>query len=336
MDSGYHVRVLAKSEYNLWDKLVDSSPQGTIFSSSTWLELMAETQEREARVYGCYSGQNLVGGCITLVTQKGPFKKGWVPPLTSYFGVVIQPHESPRISKQESLEGKIMRSLIERLQADFDSIKLSNHSSLIDIRPFLWARWRAETRYTFTADVRDIEAMWRGVDQEARYEINKARKNGVGVCHSDDIRQFSRLVELTFLRQGKAPEPSERLLLHLFDRLSRRGLCRLYLAGETQESANAGALVVWDSKRAYYLMAASDPAIRNGSPSLLLWTILEEMSQNFAEVDLVGANTPSIAKFKKDFASRLVPYYVVEHFSPFFSTLYNSWLLPKGIRGRLA
>ena len=77
---------------------------------------------------------------------------------------------------------------------------------------------------------------------------------------------------------------------------------KLYLLPE------AGAIVAWINKeKAYWLMAGSTArGKKKGIPSLLLWQIIEDLHKmGFKELDMVGANTPSIAFFKRGFGGKL-------------------------------
>ena len=106
-------------------------------------------------------------------------------------------------------------------------------------------------------------------------------------------------------------------LRKMFKLLASRNKCRLYFANTKSKQILCGALIVWDNKKAYYLLAASDPDVKLGDNYLLLWNIIEDMSRKFTTMDLVGANIPNIIKFKREFATKLVPYYIVEKYSSF-------------------
>lgn len=330
------VKILSKTEWRNWDKLVKDSPQGTLFHSSIWLEMMEELLESEIRIYGCFSGENLVGGCPVLIRKKGPFKKTRIPPLTPFLGILTEPTKSFRISAIESLNKKIIDSIINTLQKDFIYVKLANHSSLTDIRPFIWAKWKPQVKYTFITDLTDINALWKTIDQGAKYEVNKARKNGIEISVGWNISHFYDLFNSTYFHQGLNLPFSKEFLLNSINYLLGKKVCKIYFAVDSNKRPIACAQVVWDSKRAYYLNAASDPSVKSSAPSLLLWSIFEDLSGTFSEIDLVGANIPTIAKFKKDFASKLSSYYIVEWFPPFLDFLYDFSLIPKGIRQKFS
>ena len=154
------------------------------------------------------------------------------------------------------------------------------------------------------------------MDKDAKYEINKAKNSGIIIEENKEIDKFLILYEKTFLRQNSKVPIKKGFIKDMVGTLKNK--CRLYSAITKENEVVSGALVVWDEKKAYYLMAASEPNLKHGANYLLLWHIIEDMSGKFNSIDLVGANIPNLIKFKREFATELVHYFVVEKYSPFF------------------
>jgi hypothetical protein len=77
---------------------------------------------------------------------------------------------------------------------------------------------------------------------------------------------------------------------------------------EEHGAMEAGALLTKDSHRVYYLLGASQPeALGSGAPTLLHFEAAAFVARKEwpLRYDWVGANTPSIAQFKKKFRPEL-------------------------------
>ena len=71
MADKYIVRKLSNDEYVKWEKLVEVSPQGTIFHSVDWIKFFGFP----FNIYGCFKGEKLIGGIIL------PIKKPAIKPI---------------------------------------------------------------------------------------------------------------------------------------------------------------------------------------------------------------------------------------------------------------
>ena len=153
---------------------------------------------------------------------------------------------------------------------------------------------KKKTRKTYIVDISDLEEAWGKFEKRTRYTIRKAEK--------ESILRFSRLQKHSFLRQRHDNKFSDKWISDFYFLLKEKKMGKLYLLPE------AGAIVAWkDKKRAYYLMAGSTArGKKSGMPSLLLWQIMQDLHRmGFKELDLVGANNPTIAFFKRGFGGKL-------------------------------
>lgn len=78
----YIVKEIGKSGHKEWDHLVDESPQGTVFHTSTWIDAVEEAFGKRFRVYGCFKGEELFGECIVYEERSKCIKLAEVLPLT--------------------------------------------------------------------------------------------------------------------------------------------------------------------------------------------------------------------------------------------------------------
>ena len=150
------------------------------------------------------------------------------------------------------------------------------------------------TRKTYIVDISDPEKTWANFEKRTRYAIRKAEKNS--------ILRFCKFQKHSFLRQKHDNKFSDKWVSDLYFLLKEKKMGKLYLLPE------AGGLVAWINKeKAYWVMGGStNRGKKIGMPSLLLWLMMQDLHHmGFKELDMVGANTPSIAFFKRGFGGRL-------------------------------
>jgi hypothetical protein len=75
-------------------------------------------------------------------------------------------------------------------------------------------------------------------------------------------------------------------------------------------------VLAFDKKNVYTWIAGTvSDKDYTGADSLLIWNAARRYSATHKTMDMVGANVPSIAFFKKGFGGTLTPYYVTERYS---------------------
>lgn len=308
------VREFPAEELTTWNRFVGESPQGSIFSESLWLRAM----RRPFRVYGCWKGEELIGGVAVFQDSSRPRSTGGIPPFTPFQGILLREPAGMRDTTRESRDRDVSFAIIRRLHQDFDDLTIPLHYTYRDVRPFYWEtfgqarEYAAVIRYTYVVDLRHLETAWSRFDDNTRFEVRKAEKRGSRVGPSDDICVFEQMYRRTFERQGLDAEEESRLMRQLYDALKPAGRAQIFLAHNADGVVTSGAVAVWDAKRAYYLLGASEPAHRNdGSASLTLWHMFQSVAERLPEIDLVGCNSPRRGAFKAGFGGLLQPYFVM-------------------------
>jgi hypothetical protein len=310
------VRELESGQLEKWDRFVERSPQGTIFSESLWLELCGYP----FRVLACYKGEEIVGGVAVFEDESRNNTMETVP-LTPFQGFLFRNNSFMKPPLREKLEKKVSFALIEALERRHRNITLCHHYNFEDVRPFYFhtygrdSQYIVTVRYTSVVDLTDMNRAWSKMEDNTHCEIHKGEKRGNSVEESDDFEIFDGIHRRTFERQGiERGIPSE-LLARMYAKLKNEDRCQLFLARNFDGSPTSACLAIWDDKRAYHWLAASDPDHRNdGSASLTLWAVFRRMGERFPEIDLVGCNSPKRAAFKAGFGAILKHYFVTSLF----------------------
>lgn len=260
-------------EREKWDSLVSLSSQGTIFSTTKWLDLIGQPY----KIYAVHKGDELIGGAANFDSPA---------PLTPFQGILVKPEE--KYTTAMALHYEVTKALMDYLPNEF-----YNHSNYRDIRPFKWnENWELDVKYTYIIHSWSMD----GMEKQTRYDISHYREWGMSV--TPDIEKFIKLYQYTFERKGLKPTASDDLIRRIYEQFP----CTLGMTA----NGESGALFIRDDKRSYYILGASEG---KGSSSYCLWASLTVELAKSSEIDLVGCNDYSIAQFKKGFGGILTPYY---------------------------
>jgi hypothetical protein len=278
------------TQYEQWDRFVELSPQGSVFATARWMKLF----DKPFKILGVFREYQLVGGLpfferdISDVTY---FDSGGVnTPLTPFQGVLLQNLSNARPHTINSLEHEVIETLLKYLEGKYDRIVITNNYNLRDMRPFIWNGYQSEIKYTYLID----EPLLENLEPDTRYEINRASK--INYVREGTCAEFDLLYTETFKRKGMERPVSSQIIHSICDNFNPS----IYI----DNLLSASVFIIHDTKRWYYILGASDG---KGASSMVLWSVLQGKS-----VDMVGANSETIARFKRGFGGKLVSYYGVK------------------------
>jgi len=297
------LRFLKEEELPLWDALVKASPQGSVYCYSWWLKAIDDV-----RVLGHFKKDRLVAGIPLYLKKKFGFTICTMPKLTQTWGVVIEPLSGKRVkaaSKEMAILKKFANVLVKY------KVFLQNFSpNLQNWLPFYWRGFKQTTRFTYALDdLTDLEEIWKGFRENIRTDIRKAQKQKVTVdqCRFEDA--FC-VFEKNWQRQkGSKPPYTKEYLLKLYSTAKHNDSGECFAARGSDKRIHAAAFLIWDSKRAYYLVGGGDPDLRNsGATSLLIWHLIQFAAQRSKVFDFEGSVIEPIERFFRAFGASQIPY----------------------------
>ena len=308
-----------------WDKFVNDSLNGTIFSNSTYLKATGVNY----KLYYCYKKQELRGALALVEDESG--KKTVLDDLVIYNGIMYnKPTNKQNHSQQLSEQFKIQEFIANELINLYESIEISLHASIVDIRPFLWVnygtslpKYISDIRYTSYIDISDFKSakkledisIYNKASASRRQQIRYAIKKGYKTVSTDSVEKFIEFYKKTMYHQGIDVEKEKLLRMQKLSlELIKNNMAKLYASYDEIGEIGSMAIFCWDNKRAYYLFGASDPNKRNGhSGTNVLWEAFYNLSKmGISEVDLEGINSPHRGWFKLSFGGSIIPYYEVK------------------------
>lgn len=306
-------RFLTSGEDEIWDDLVGHSTQGNFFQSSAWLKVVNEIQT--VRRVGVFEGDDLIGGCSFILRRRMGIvilSNTWFAP---YHGMMVRDMEIDHSIDVQAASREVIRAIAEFSLSQAGKVVMINAPEFHDIREFVSMGWKCGVRYTYRSALEDIDTLEKRFRSAARRQINKARKMEIKVVESNDAALFYSLYKKTFQRQEMDVPAREDFFERLLKQIEKDDCGRLFVTVDKEGRSLAGALVTWDEKRGYFAFGGSNPEYwQTGSTLLLHGEIMRYLAKerHLPEYDWVGANTPSLIQFKRNFNPTLHAYYTLE------------------------
>lgn len=266
-----------------WNQLVESSPNGLIYSTTTYLNTM--TTEWYACIYGDYEA------VMPLPTKsKWGFRYAYQPAFVQQLGV---------ISLNESID--------EYLEEFLPLIK--KHFSYIDIK--LNYQHSGELRLNnYTLDLNTpLEKLQMNFSRSFKEAFKQSKKHGGRLYFSNDLTQALAFnASLYDFRSVSIKQEEYQRFGKLCEALKAVGQCIIptWMDGD---QVIAQAIVLKDSKR-YYLMTSAclEEGRAKRANHALMYYFLEHLCGESMTFDFEGSNIPGVAKFYESMGGVLETY----------------------------
>ena len=282
-----------------------------LFEQPWWLDAVAPSQWREIMVE---KGGEVFARMTYFSRKKFGLTLSTNPPLTPTLGPWLRPTEG-KYATRLAMQHELLGELIEQLP-NFDLFSQNLSGAVSNVLPFHWRGYDHFTRYTYQlADLRDLEQIEHGFSEACRRTIRKAQKQ-LTVQDNLSIQDFYRIVEKTWLRQGRKPNVGRDLLIRLDEVCRRRGQGRIFHAEDVGGNIHAAVYIVWDERSAYYLLGGADPEFRSsGAHSLLMWCAIQFAAEVTRVFDFEGSMNQQIERFFRSFGPRQATFIGVRRIS---------------------
>lgn len=310
MSDAYQIRRV--DDASTWDRFVATSWGGSPFSTQRWLQCAADALGGHPLCIGVYKGERIVAGLAGLTYRRRGIERFETPELTPHTGFLLAPIESKGPAKIEAERHRFLSLLIDHLRT-YGHIRIAHTPALNDVRPFSWAHWLTNMRYTYQMDLTDLTALWERVERRTRTAIRKAEKLGYQLVQSDDIDLLCRQYDLVYARQGSAAPVDASKIRRFVSSALDSGQTRLFAVRSAEGVTASIVAFVEGESTSYAWIAGADPEHNStGATSLLYWKYFEQCAQ--PRFDFVGANLPAVAFFKRGLGGDLIPYVTTECF----------------------
>ena len=285
-----------------WQDLWVRAGQRSPFTHLAFVRAAAAATGRKARLAVVAEEAYLVAGCVLYAHRGGTLATP--APLTRYTGVLLDPspHERHLLQRQSALD-----RLLELVRAHWPVVSLSLAPDVADVRPFQWAGFRCEPRYTYRIEeeYRPARSVRRRLGEMPEYSIQSA---------SPDDPAVNVLLQRHYQVRHTAAPLSVSQQAAWLEALTRIGMARCLALYDAEGVLSAALAVLEDDRRTYTWLAGSRPG---PALTILQHTLIEQVVAEGRSVDLLGANHPTIAFFKAGFCGdAIVHFHAVHYRSP--------------------
>lgn len=291
-----------------WRALWTVSPQRSPFASLPYVRATAQAFDLQGEMHLVTSGDRAEAGVLVFWRQRGPYREVVIPPFTQYTPWVMrtQPSEAD-VHRHRSP----MTALLTSLEARFHVLRFFCFA-ITDLRPAQWRRWQATPRYTYRLQLNDEDDVVTHWSSSTRRTFRNARDDYHVAEDPEAADAVVRLCAESYGRHDRSLPASPQRLVRLIDALHRSDMVRIFTATRVDDTAPEGGFVVLhDDQMAHYWIAGSRPG---AAMTVLIGEVLPQLRADGIETfDFVGANTPSIAEFKRSFGPTLTPYLHLEN-----------------------
>lgn len=283
-----------------WSHLYINSKQATPYSSLFFADEVTAAFGIKAEIWLVHDGSSDVAGILVFHQQKGPFNRVIVPAFTQYTSILLAPHASETQAP--------VQKLLSGLTSTFDDLRLHLHTSLTLAPPTSWQQTPLQT-YGI-----DLEAYDPSRKSWSQSKQRTYKKHVSDFQFSEDFAALEACINLCaegYAQSNRTFPASKIQLFKLINRLIPHQMIKVYALKPVDSNELSAGIVILHSRdtnqdTAYYWIAGS---VRGPAMTVLLGHTFEQLkAEGFCYFDFVGANTPSIAEFKRRFGPELVPY----------------------------
>jgi len=294
---------IQQSDSALWNEFVENSPQGTIFHSTIWADILSSTFGRSYNILFCVKNEQPVGGMIFFNHKKLIWKM--ITP-TAFFPYCAPIFYRPVDEKpQKTIHNQLIitASFEDYLRKNYDYWILDIPSDSKDVRSYLWKGAVVEPHYSYVVSLKNKEALLDNFNQSVRKKLKQAQNQKAMFLESRDPQVLIDLVTKSYKRHGMKPLVSEKQLGIFLKKVLELEQSKLYYF-ELNGKVTAGRLVILDKVSGYDVLAGSDDTTGLGS-TYLIASILEKYAGVIKQFDFLGADNPQIEQFKRGFGGEL-------------------------------
>lgn len=319
-------RIDAIHDLDLWQIHVESTPQYTMFVSSTYLCSFGGNY----KLYFVKKGIEFKAAFCTLLSKNG--QNIVFDELVIYSGIFFKEDNTQKEVKAKTERFEITEQIIQFLTKNYSTIEMALSTKIEDMRPFLWHNYGSQNqnelftlnlRYTSylnisklknTMDEEDTE-LFKGLETLRQRNIRKARKEKSYTVEELNISLF--LDYYTALMESQNEQvPNTKLdnMAKIIENTVKNKQAVMFATKNAKNEIIYLTVFSYDQYRAYYLFGAGNPhATEHYRGTVCFWDAFINLAQNYNihEVDMEGINSPHRGWFKLSFGGTIEPYYEI-------------------------
>jgi Acetyltransferase (GNAT) domain len=295
------------SDRGLWDKFVETSPNGLIFHRWDFLKVIEKHSKYQLLPYGVYLGNELICVYPLFYRRYNGLKMLFSPPPGSsipYLGFVMcEVYDSLKQRRKELYINTVADDIereIGRISPNYVSI--DTPPKFLDIRPFKWNGYNVDVHFNYLISLeKPLDKIWANFGKDCRERIRQFEKFDVVLKESDDIDAYYELEKKMYEEQGlSVPVMSKEYLQEIFHAFpDNLKLFFLYKDGEVVDTEAA-----YSYKDKYKLLWSVSSINKKmyGNQEYSTWELIKKAkAEGYKEFEIVGANVRRFCRYQVKF-----------------------------------
>lgn len=288
-----------------YDKMIDSSVNGTCFAYSWFLKLKGTNS-----IIKVLNEKNELIAIMPLFLSEDKKSICQSTMYIPYGGPVLLSLPKERRNQIRTIR-MIENQLSLFLKDNFDNFCFSMDYYIEDIMPFIRNGIIPELRYTYVINLDDsIDIIYNNFGNDRKKEIRRCAKNNIEFYLDNDLKYFS--CEKCVEWEKKYNFPSSKLFVKKFiiESIKRKkGMC---FVAKVNDEVYGAVYIVWDKKSAYILYSYFDHSKEKdlGVISFLYYNIFKYLKEiNIKRIDFEGSVYESVENYNISFGAYQCRYY---------------------------
>ena len=305
--------VLKENESEKWDKIVDSSPYGTIFHRWKFLKIIEKHTNTKLNPIIVYEKSNDIGVFPIFFQNKFMFRAVFSPPphaAVPYLGPLIIDYDILKPHQRESnfihFQNKVNDFIFRELKPNYINVVLS--PDLLDGRPFMWTNHEVKPQYNYIIDLtKGEECIWSQFQKNLREGITKTVRRGAIVEESgvDGLNLIYDNFKGRYQEQNRNPSISKDYLSEVYNSFHPENL-RIFICLFDGEVVGGTINICYKNKISSWLGSAKTNITGLYTNDLTQWECMKwACKNNFKIYEEIGANTERLWQFKSKYNPEL-------------------------------
>jgi hypothetical protein len=324
-----YLSVASDSDQEVWDEIVKSSDEGTIFHTWKWLKFLEKHNVKKicglpynGRLYPLiiWEKKEIIGLMPIFFYNSKIYKICCSPPYGIeylYLGPVLNKiKKQPKSGKKQNILFQFYKTLDDFLKQELrvNYIRIISSPGLSDPRLFYWSGYQVVPQFTNIINLMEEEKfLWENLSHDAKNSINKAKKYGINV-ENGSKNDITLLINLLDSRNRIHSEKTNFLDM-VKDFFPHDLTC---LVAKKNGTVLSGFILLMYKKKVTGWIGTPKVLYEGVSPNYLLqWECLRwARNNNFDFFENMSANELSTFPFKSKFNPEIIPYYRLKWYSP--------------------
>ena len=317
------IKIAGEEHKDEWDKMVESSPHGTIFHTWEWLKIAEKhTGYKLYPLMGLNDTENVA--IFPIFYKKNLFIRSvFSPPPKAaipYLGPVFSKYNELKQNKREGLffdfQKEVENFIKSKLKPHYTFISTS--PSLIETRPFAWSGYQVEPKYNYTIDLlKGDEKIFMEFTKNLRQSIKHSENGGVLVEKGGEkeLRIIYGMLAENYRKQNRKLPISLEYVLDIYNAFYPVHMS-IFVAKYVGKIVGGMVDVHYKTKAYGWIGNTKNANIEYDVNELIQWKAIQGSCANgFTEYEIIGANTPRLSQFKTKFNPKLSIYFSATRYS---------------------